>query len=74
MLAHRFQEYWSSEGATPTPAYAGVAISSAFVPFACPLPAGQQAHAEYLYRVAFEQAQAEIARERRARWTTFSLN
>jgi hypothetical protein len=50
---------------------------SAFAPFLacpCPLSAAQQAHAAFVYRVAFEQAQAEIARERRARWTAFSLN
>jgi len=74
MLADRFREYWASEAVIATPDYAGAASHGAFIPCPLPLPAVQQAHAEYLYRVAFEQAQAEIARERRARWTTFSLN
>jgi hypothetical protein len=74
MLAHRFLEYWGSEGAEPVPPSVGLGVWTAFVPCPCPLPAAHQAHADYLYRVAFERAQAEIARERRARWTTFSRN
>jgi hypothetical protein len=74
MLADRFNECWASEAIQVVPARVGSGTFAAFMPCPCPLPAAQQAHAEYVYRVALERAQAEIARERRARWTTFSLN
>jgi hypothetical protein len=74
MLAHRFRDSWASETARPISAVAGLAAPGAFMLCPCQLSAVQQNHAEYVYRVAFEQAQAEIARERRARWTAFSLN
>ena len=74
MLVHRFQDYWASEVTDPILTSVGVGVCIAFVPCPCPLSFAQQAHAEFLYRLAFERAQAEVARERRARWTTFSQN
>ena len=74
MWAHRFREYVTQDASQPLLPYGSVGAFAAFVLCPCPLPAAQHAHAEYVYRVAFECAQAEIARERRARWTTFSPN
>jgi len=73
MLANRFHQFWAAE-VPPIPVGSGFCGVPGFAPCPWPLPATQHAHAAYLYRVAFEYAQAEIARERRARWTAFSLN
>jgi hypothetical protein len=76
MSVHRFRELWN----TPEPAPAAVAAGSlaAFVPCPCPTMLGmsaiQQAQTEYLYRLAFEQAQAQVARSGPSRWPAFSLN
>ncbi|HEX3152171.1 MAG TPA: hypothetical protein VHR66_29125 [Gemmataceae bacterium] len=69
MLAHRFRELLE----TPEHAFSvASAPSAAFVP--CPMnfamSAMQHAQAEFLYRLAYEQAQAQLA----ARWPAFSLN
>ena len=74
MLVHRFRELWNA----PEPVATAVATSAAFVP--CPAPmmlgmcAAQIAQAEYLYRLAFEQAQAQVAAAQPVRWPAFSLN
>ena len=76
MSVHRFRELWN----TPEPVTTAVVVGSpaAFVP--CPSPmllgmsAVQQAQVEYLYRLAFEQAQAQVALARSSRWPAFSLN
>lgn len=73
MLAHRFRELWALEPAQPV-ASLPVASWAGFMLCPCPLPVAHQAQMESLYRIAFERAQAEVARERRARWTAFSLN
>ncbi len=76
MLVHRFRELF--ETSEPAPAVSAAAGTAAFVP--CPSPvmlgmsAVQQAQAEYLYRLAFEQAQAQLALARPSRWPAFSLN
>jgi hypothetical protein len=76
MLVHRFRELFASP--EPTPVGAVVAPFAAFVP--CPYPAmlgmsaAQQAQTEYLYRLAFAHAQAEVAAARPSRWPAFSLN
>jgi hypothetical protein len=74
MLAHRFREFEDFDADQPVLARLPVGSLSAFMLCPLPMPATCQAHAEYLYRIAFERAQAEVARERRARWTAFSLN
>jgi len=38
------------------------------------MSAVQQAQVEYLYRLAFEQAQAQVAQARPTLWPAFSLN
>jgi len=76
MLVHRFRELFST--LEPTPLAAAAGSFAAFVP--CPSPAMlgmsavQQLQAEYLYRLAFEQAQAQVAAARPSRWPAFSLN
>jgi len=77
MSVHRFRELWNTPESTP----AAVAVGSmaAFVPCPCPMmfgmSAGHQAQVEYLYRLAFEQAQAQVAATLRpSRWPAFSLN
>ena len=76
MSVHRFREHWNSP--EPVPTAVAVGHSAAFVPCPCPVVLGmstaQQALAEYLYRLAFEQAQAQVARARVSRWPAFSLN
>jgi hypothetical protein len=70
MLADRFREYWKSAIPTPAPAF------SAFV--VCPLvqcmTPMQYAQMEYVYRLAYEQAQAQVAKPMSARLPAFSLN
>ena len=75
MLAHRLRELWPFEPATYTPAVC-VPVPSAFVvwplvPYATP---GQFAQMEYLYRVAYEQAQAQTATPSTSRISAFSIN
>jgi len=76
MLVHRFRELFSTS--EPTPALAAVGSFAAFVPCPCPAMLGmsavQQAQAEYLYRLAFEQAQAQVAAAQLPRWPAFSVN
>lgn len=76
MLVHRFRELF--ETPEPTPVAPATARSSAFVLCPCPVLFGmspiQQAQTEYLYRLAFEQAQAQLAISRPSRWPAFSLN
>jgi hypothetical protein len=38
------------------------------------MSATQQAQTEYLYRLAFEQAQIQLAQSAVSRWPAFSLN
>lgn len=75
MLVHRFRELLDSTPSVPT-ALSG--HSAAFMPCPCPAALGmsavQQAQAEYLYRLAYEQAQAQLADARSSAWPTFSLN
>jgi hypothetical protein len=79
MSVHRFRELWnSSEQSHP---YSRTALDvghDAFVPCPCPVVLGMsaihQAQVEYLYRLAFEQAQAQVAQARVSRWPAFSLN
>jgi len=76
MLVHRFRELWNAS--EPVPAPVAVGHSAAFVPCPCPVMFGmsavQQAQVEYLYRLAFEQAQVQVAQARPTRWPAFSLN
>jgi hypothetical protein len=74
MLVHRFRELL--EAPKPCPAEMLAGSGAAFAP--CPLMLtiwpGQQAQVEYLYRLAYEQAQAQVAAARRQRWQGYSLN
>ena len=76
MLVHRFRELRNSSDRVPAPA--AMVCPASFV--VCPSPvlfgmsALQQAQTEYLYRIAFEQAQAQVAEARRGRWPAFSVN
>ncbi len=72
MAAPRISGYWSEPDDRPQ-AEPTTAPMSAFV--LCPYPAWLfQCQVESLYRMALEQAQTQIARERRMRWTSFSVN
>jgi hypothetical protein len=76
MSVHRFRELWNSpERVATAPA---VGHTAAFAPCPCPvgfgIPMANQAQVEYLYRLAFEQAQAQIALTWSGRWPAFSLN
>ena len=72
MLVHRFRELYNAS--EPTPVAVAMGHSAAFVP--CPVAFAmtpmQQAQTEYLYRLAFEQAQAQFAQTRVCRWSAFS--
>jgi hypothetical protein len=74
MLAHRFRELLEASESIPTAMI--TANSTAFVP--CPIAYAispiQQAQVEYLYRLAFDHAQAQVAAARRRRWQGYSLN
>lgn len=76
MLVHRFPELViaSEPIATAIPAVA----SAAFVPCPCPAALGmsamQLAQAAFLYRLAFEQAQAQVAPIGSNRFPVFSSN
>jgi hypothetical protein len=74
MLVHRFRELL--ETFESIPAAMAVRQIAAFVPFpiAFSMPPVQQAQVEYLYRIAFEQAQAQVARAGGQRWLGYSLN
>lgn len=76
MSGHRFRHLFESP--LPAPAFAVAAHSSAFVPCPCPMlqgmSAAHQSQVEHLYRLAFEQAQAQVAQSRRVRRTNFSWN
>ena len=76
MSVHRFRELWNT--AEPVPTAVPVEFVAAFVPCPCPTVLGmsaiQQAQTEYLYRLAFEQAQAQVAMARPNRWPAFSMN
>jgi hypothetical protein len=76
MSVHRLRELWNSP--EPVIAVPTVGHNAAFVPYPCPvmfgMPAMHQAHVEYLYRLAFEQAQAQVATARSSRWPAFSVN
>jgi hypothetical protein len=75
MSVHRFRELFDAPETTPA-AFAAVGSNAAFVP--CPVMSSmspmQQSQTEFLYRLAFEQAQAQVAPPRSARWPAFSLN
>lgn len=74
MLVHRFRELFSAS--EPTPVAVTTGHSAAFV--ACPVAFAmtpmQQVQMECLYRLAFEQAQAQLAQTRVSRWPAYSLN
>lgn len=75
MLTNRIQDYWSQfETETPTETVA----PAAFVPCPCPVMQSmnpvQHAQMERLYRLAYEQAQAQVELDRRARAFDFSAN
>ena len=71
-MANRFGEFWDTT--TPHPVSTHVGAGPAFVLCPCAGAPTVQFQAAVLYRLAFEQAQAEVARERQARWTAFSVN
>jgi len=78
MLAHRFREFWSqTEPALPTTATA-MNLISGFVFCPCPaipfLSPMQHAQPEYLYRLAYEQARAQVGQSRTSRIPASSLN
>lgn len=77
MLVHRFRELLIAS--EPAPPGASLHCSTAFV--ACPSPVLigmsplQQVQTDYLYRLALEQAQAQVAEfARPSRWPAFSVN
>jgi hypothetical protein len=76
MSVHRFRELWNSP--EPVAAAPAAGHADAIVPCPCPvafgLPLAPQAQVEYLYQLAFEHAQAQVARTRANRWPAFSLN
>jgi hypothetical protein len=79
MLSHRFQDFWSqSEPETYVPATMAMGAAVAFV--ACPcsvvqsMSSFQQTQIEHLYRLAYEQAQAQVSQARRIRRFEFSVN
>jgi hypothetical protein len=76
MLVHRFRELLSAP--EPIAATVPAVASAAFVPCPCPMTLGmsatQFAQAAFLYRLAFEQAQAQIAPIGSNRWPAFSWN
>ena len=76
MSVHRFRELWDNP--EPVAAAPITGQAAAFVPCPCPvafgMPVAHQAHVEYLYRLAFEQAQAQVGLARPSRWPAFSLN
>jgi len=69
-LVHRLRELL--EGSEQIPA--GLTAAFVLCPVAFAMSAVQQAQAEFLYRIAFEQAQFQVAQTRRSRWSAFSLN
>jgi hypothetical protein len=75
MLTNRIQDFWSQ---IETEAAAEFVAPAAFVPCPCPIMQSmsqvQQAHMEKLYRLAYEQAQAQVDLDRRARAFDFSAN
>src|SRR5262245_56312281 len=76
MLANRFRELWPSpEPATNSPTICS-AMPSAFVvcPFLPSITQVQFAQMEYLYRVAYEQARAQLATPTTPRIPAFSVN
>ena len=73
MRESRFSNFWGSDSPVTVRADA-VPTGGAFVLLPCPMPAHCWAQAEMLYRFALEQAQAQVARERRARRLAVSLN
>lgn len=74
MLMHRFRELL--KGPAPIPAAMSARPIASFVP--CPMAFAMspvhQAQVEYLYRLAFEQAQVQVARAGHQRWLGYSLN
>ena len=74
MLSHRFQDYWTQMDSEPV---ASASVAS-FVPCPCPvmqsMTSMQQAQMEQLYRLAYEQAQAQVDLDRRPRTFDFSAN
>lgn len=74
MLTHRFQDYWTQMDSEPVES----APVAAFVPCPClvmqSMTSVQQAQMEQLYRLAYEQAQAQVDLDRRSRAFDFSAN
>lgn len=74
MSVHRFRELWNSP--EPEPTAIALGAFAAFIP--CPVMYGmsmvQQAQVEYLYRLAYEQAQVQAVRAQPSRWPAFSVN
>jgi hypothetical protein len=76
MSVHRFRELFETTEPVLEPRGAG--SFAAFVPCPSPVALGmsafQVAQTEYLYRLAFEQAQAQLIQAPSSRWPAFSLN
>lgn len=78
MFENRLQEYWSEIESESYATQEPIGMSAAFVPCPCQLSqymsAAQLTQAEQLYRLALEQAQAQVARRQHNRVFDFSQN
>jgi len=78
MLNHRFQDYWAHTDSDAVLTEFTAAPAVPFVPCPCPVMQTmtyvQQLQTEQLYRLAYEQAQAQVRRANRSRVFDFSEN
>jgi len=74
MLVHRFRELFDASEPAPAAIAAGPSVAFVPCPVAFAMSAIQLAQTAYLYRLAFEQAQAQLAQAQVSRWPAFSLN
>ena len=62
-MSDRLSGHWAPD--VPAVVRVESPADSAFVLLPCSMLTGQWVHVQFLYRVAFEQAQAQVAQERR---------
>jgi hypothetical protein len=72
MLEHRFRQLLTEDETQSL--FAGPRSATAFMLCPCPVPQPMSPVAEQLYRLAYEQAQAQVASVNVRRWSEFSLN
>jgi hypothetical protein len=72
MLEHRFRHLLTED--EPQSTYTGPQSATAFVLCPCPVVPLMSSVAEQLYRLAYEQARAQVANVISRRWSEFSLN